>query len=281
MNFLLTTVKGYGLVQDGELSMIREADFYGLTWNDDDVFWSWNPAHIHNSVIESQQCGELSLLPVRGVHQILWAQDRLWITDTSRDRVVWWDGEQDGHFQLHHNDQADNLHLNSLWEWDGRVVVVVSGLSGQGGLAKSITGDLVIELGPHFYHNVYIENDFLYGCYKDKAQRSGLFRKRLVDGPVEELPFAPGSFARGIARNDEMFLVGCSESQPREQRFEGGSQVMVISDEFEIVDTIRLEDTGQIRDVRLLEGDLAHNGLSFPGGIEAVIDTIPDILEDS
>jgi len=267
MNFVITTVKGYGMVRDGKLVMERQADFYGLTWNEVDLFFSWNPTHVPGSVIESRQDGKLKLPPVHGVHQILWAQDRLWITDTAHDRVVWWDGEQTGIVQLHPNDEADNLHFNSLWEWDGRVMVLASGLTGSGGFIRSLTDDLVIDVGPHFYHNFYVEDDLLYGCFKDSAQRSGLFRRQLPDGPVEELLFGEGAFARGLARNESVFLAGCSESQPREQRFSGGSQVLVI-EEFEIMERIPLADTGQIRDVRLLESDRAHNGLPFPEKVE-------------
>jgi len=263
MKFLVTTVNGYGLVEDGKLTMAKRANFYGLTWNGDDVFWSWNPAHINISVIESRERGRLPL-DVRGVHQILWAQDRLWITDTAHDRVAWWDGDRTGFIQLHSNDQVDNLHLNSLWEWDGCMAVMASGLEDVG-FVRSLTDDWTYEIGPDLYHNFYVEDNVLYGCYKDKELQSGLFRKPLSDGPIEEFPFEPGSFARGLARDGDVFLVGCSESLPRDQRFDGGSQVLVVSNEFEVVDKIELKDTGQIRDIRLLEGDRAHNGMPFPG----------------
>ena len=256
-------MKGYGLVENGKLKMVKRANFYGLTWNEEDVFWSWNHPTIHKSVIESRERGILPL-EVRDVHQILWAQDRLWITCTAYDKVIWWQDGDTGFIQLHPNDAADNLHINSLWEWDGRVIAMISGLHNIGVLI-SLTDDWTFVIGPIFYHNFYIKGDTLYGCYKDKEGVSGLFRKSLVDGQIEELPFGSGAFARGLTHDGDVFLVGCSESLPRDQRFNGGSQVLMINDEFKIVDSVELQDTGQIRDVRLLEGDLAHNRLPFPG----------------
>jgi len=265
MDVLVTTVKGYGLVHEGKLVWRRHGiNFYGLTWSENDVFWSWNPADVHGSVIESQKHGVIKGLPdIWDVHQILWAQGRLWITDTAHDRIIWWDGGCYGVVNMHPNDKADNLHINSLWEWDGRVSALISGLNADG-YVKAINGSQTHRIGPAFYHNFYAENGVLYGCYKEKDNSSGVFRKRLSDGPMDELPFPPGSFARGLARGDGVFLVGCSESLPRDRRFEGGSKIVTVDDDFKIVDAVDLPDTGQIRDVRLPRGDRSHNGLPFP-----------------
>jgi len=281
--FLFTSARMLGYWDGRHQHELMPGNFYGLTWNEDRAWVSWERDHVHGSLIMALD-GELLDLPAMdNVHDILWAQGRLWITDTAHDRVVAVDGAQVERFPLAPGGH-DSLHLNSLWappralprvcegvrdgEWDERVCVLASGLAGTDAghpaTVLDLDGTALCEMRGLFCHNFYVEDGVLYGCYK-RDRESGVYRMALREPLYPALfPMGPNAFARGLARGDDLFLFGQSVSVERERRMDGHSTVVVADDDLEIVDQIQLRDTGQLRAVRLPDGDRAHNGLPFP-----------------
>lgn len=269
--FLFTSARMLGYWDGQRQHELMPGKFYGLTWDDETAWVSWQRPDVSGSLIMSLD-GELLDLPWMGnVHAILYARDRLWITDTAQDQVVsvhWLDSVdyEVETFPLRPG-RKDTLHLNSLWEWDRRVCVLESGLEGDGCPATiTCVGDgELFEIGHRlFCHNFYVEDGWLYGCYKQREE-SGVYRMSVITGEHELHPMGENAFMRGMARGDGRFLFGQSVSVERDRRADGHSQVVVMDDDLRVVERVQLRDTGQLHAVRLLDGDRAHNGLPFPG----------------
>ncbi|NIP85355.1 MAG: hypothetical protein GTO03_07255 [Planctomycetales bacterium] len=77
--------------------------------------------------------------------------------------------------------------------------------------------------------------------------------------------FAGGPYLRGLARTDR-FYVGVSRCGERAERHgpENDSAVLVLDDDLVEVGRIELQGTGQLCEVRALDGDRAHNRLPCP-----------------
>jgi len=262
VKFLFTCARGVGLWDGGVEWLVRGRNCYGLTWDEERVWYSCTGPHSSESFVEKLGGGRVPFPPMENVHAILWGGGRLWATDTGHDRVAWWDSGTFGS-ELMHRRARGFLHLNSLWAFgDGRVGVLSSGLNGRGGDVLFPEGGEPIHVGPKFYHDFCVVGGWLYGNYK-KDEASGMYRTK--GGKTRERPMPPGSFMRGLATDGETFLFGRSESKPRPERPQGDSRVVVTDAELNVREEIVLKDTGQVCALRLAEGDLAHNGLPFPG----------------
>jgi hypothetical protein len=268
VEFLLACGQGVGHWDGGALRWLRRGNCYGLTWSEDELFYTRNQKHDPRSVVESWNGEPVPLSPINA-HDILWAKSKLWVTDTGRDQVLWWDGEKVGEVAISPRGR-DTLHVNSLWEWDGEVVVLESGLSGahrgRGPKLRTLRAkQYLLEVGDLFCHNFVAVGDWLYGCWKEpEGIRSGMYRKALPDGPLDKVAMPPGSFMRGLATDGKVMLWGRSEERPRPERPDGPSSVVVTDLELKQLGEVYMEDTGQICTVRLLADDLAHNGLPLP-----------------
>ena len=269
--FLFTSARMLGYWDGRQQHQLMEGNFYGLTWNEEQAWVSWQRPHVNGTLIMGLDGEILDLPDLRNVHDILWVPgilSGLWITDTGHDRVVHthWAMKSTRALIFPLRPEAqDTLHLNSLWA-DPRIMVLESGLGGiKGGYPARISnlyGESVVDIGAMFCHNLYIEDGVLYGCYKQN-QESGFYRMPL-GGEPELFPISGNYFMRGLARGDGFFLFGRSVSVERDKRRDGDSAVLVTGDDLVISDIVNLKDTGQLGSVRLLDGDRAHNGLPFP-----------------
>ena len=71
-------------------------------------------------------------------------------------------------------------------------------------------------------------------------------------------------YFRGLARTKDRFYIGVSHFSPREKRVEGGSAILVMDSDLNQLGFVQLEGTGQLCEIRALEGDKAHNGTNCP-----------------
>jgi len=108
-------------------------------------------------------------------------------------------------------------------------------------------------------HNVYVENDRLYTLSPSAILEIGLSGGVEKHSPIE----AETSYWRGLARTEDYWYVGVSEMKPRNKRSEGNSRFMILDSDFQLLELVELEDTGQLCDIRALSGDRAHNGIDF------------------
>lgn len=266
MKFLFTSYKRLGYWDGEKQHTLKECNCYGLTWNEQDIFYSENVNTTMIRTLEGHDCGFEGL---DNTHQILWHRGKLYVTNTSQDRVISWDGK-------HHKEiafkpgRSDAYHINSLWCRGPCLYVLESGLTGSFPpvirvLENDEVVDSIILERNHLLHNIYIENDFLYGCYKTIEPMSGIYKTSLKTRKMEKKPMGSDAFMRGLARTSKYFYFGMSLSEPREKRGIGDSTVLIMYKNFKIKDEIVLKDTGALCDIRIIdEPDLAHNGIACP-----------------
>jgi len=271
---LITTFKKFVYWKEEEYEIIAKGNYYGLTWSDNCLYTSFNHPTEQISIIKSFD-KSFNLLPdmpskkLLGVHQIFFWLGKLFITNTSRDIIEIFDTEQfkySDHIAYIGNGEADNFHINSFW-CDGKAFYVC-----ESGFMQPLPAIQVLDLGGNstdrielpgvsHMHNVYIENDVLFSC-----EKYGLVIKELnsqktcvVDLRIDRKK----CFFRGFARTKDHFLVGESQELPREKRDFGDARVLILDNDLKLIDTIELVDTGQIHDIRVINGDLAHNGIDL------------------
>lgn len=259
--------------KEGKCEIIVEGNYYGVTWSNDYLYVSLNPPHEQISIIKvlDKSFNLLYDLPDKrllDVHQVFFWSGKLFITNTSIDRIEIFDTEQfkySGHIAQMGNGKADNFHLNSFW-CDGKLFYVCESGSNQPLPAIQMiepNGNLIgrFELpGVSHLHNVYIENDILFSC-----EKYGLVIKELNSRKtcVVDLRIDRKAFFRGFAKTKDHFFIGESQELPREKREFGDSRILILDNDMRIIDTIELVDTGQIQDIRIVSGDLAHNGIDL------------------
>lgn len=273
IDFLIATAKKLVYWKEGEYKTIARGNYYGLTWNDDCLYASFNHADKQISIIKvfDKSFNLLYDLPdkrLSSVHQIFFWLGKLFITNTSIDRIGIFDIEQfkySGHIAHMGNGEADNFHINSLW-CDGKAFYACESGWKQPLPAvqvMDIDGNLInrFELpGVSHMHNVYVENNILFSC-----EKYGLVVKELNSQKscVIDLRIDRKAFFRGLAKTKDYFFIGESQELPREKREFGDSRILILDNDLRLIDTIELVDTGQIQDIRVTKGDLAHNGVEF------------------
>ncbi len=257
----------------GKCEITAEGNYYGVTWSNNCLYASLNPPHEQISIIKvfDKSFNLLYDLPDKrllGVHQIFFWLGELFITNTSIDRIEIFDTEQfkySGHIAHMGNGEADNFHFNSFW-CDGKLFYVCESGSTQPLPAiqmLDLDSNLIdrFELpGVSHMHNVYVENDILFSC-----EKYGMVVKELSSRKtcVVDLRIDRKAFFRGLAKTKDYFFIGESQEFPRKKREFGDSRILILDNDLRLIDTIELVDTGQIQDIRVANGDLAHNGIDL------------------
>lgn len=270
-DLLITSMSGIVLYQDGKTHMVAHGTYYGLTWSKNYIYSSFNPQHRNVTEIEVFdtnffKVGQLNTEGLQGVHQIFFWDKELHVVNTSRDSVYVYAGDEVCHFNWT-GDKEDKHHINSLWI-DNSYIFAVEGMT------KHLKGVPSVQVLTHNYkrvkkhllpaalqlHNVYVENGTLYSLGKFGLVKKSLEEKRYQ--VIDLRQDLPNGFLRGFARSRDNFYIGESAILPRDERVYGDSDILVLDNEYRIIDTIKLKDTGQIHDIRIVNGpDLAHNGV--------------------
>ena len=208
-------------------------------------------------------------------HQILWWGGLLWMANAIPGQVLVWDGVGVKVLRWQREDGFP-LHPNSIW-CDGELVYVlehrgpkmpkwvrVLDMDFETVRSIKITGRMFKrKRGIHGVHNVYVENGMLY-----MLSPSGVMRLEMESGKSDFTVLnRVGSeeyYVRGLARTDR-FYIGLSEIREREERAEGGSFILVTDDDFNVTEMMRLEGTGALHEIRVVDGvDRAHNRIPCP-----------------
>lgn len=258
-------------------------NFYGITWNRDRIYVAegGHAGHSLYHVFDYELNWEGTLTIGSGIadpHQIYWWRGGLFIVSAKQDKIFLHVGTALHEVRGWKKKGEPTLHLNSIWS-DGNLFYVVEHRKRE--MPKRIrmldptlkpvgcielTREAFIKDRPHGIHNVYIEDDVLYTC-SPKA----FVRHDFSSGKSE--PIVPCSlmndahYVRGLARTKGKFFVGLSETKVRDKRGEGDSAVLVLDDDFKVLDTLVLKNTGGLNDIRAVDGpDLAHNGVECPYG---------------
>lgn len=248
-----------------------KAHYHGITWDDKSLYVSG--ALDFNYVIYVFNPASFQIIgtipgQLHEVHQILYANDKLYVVNTGKNRIEIWDGQQWSNVAFRHS-SCDIDHLNGIW-FDGHRFYVSEFRHKATGPSVirvcneelELLGD--IKIGPPI-HNVYHNGSF----YSLVSREAGLVEKTEDELINHRLPQLQGMLLRGLARSQDNWFVGASRWEThRDQRHVGDSIVAILDNDFAEVDRIEIKDGGPVCSIRLIEPmDLAHNGLRYPGWI--------------
>jgi len=255
---------------DGQERLILNkcSPFYGLTWSEEYLFVGarcWGATGHDNLFIYDRdfELLEQQSLPTSNqqIHQLLYRNGLVYILDTPFDKVLAWNPvTQEGEIvvDMGGDDPQDIYHFNSIW-WHNNEFFVV-GLYGD---LWAYDEDWNMQGHRSFdfqMHNVYREDGKL---FLGASDRESLM---VEDGDGQRFIsltdyVGDHCYARGIARGKYLY-VGAALLRNREERNDGHSYIIAFDGE-EPVQTIRMEGTGGMHDVRVLGLDKAHNDIPW------------------
>jgi len=280
---VVSTYQSLMLLQDGQQYIMDAGNgpYFGLTWSRWYLFAGarrWATAdteaiQIYNRRLQLVETYELPR--VNQLHQIYWRQGQLYLTDTSRDRVMRTDlkGSIFTAYQAEletalKEGDADRRHINGLWcdndlfyisELHGSIKVFTPGW-------KLMN---VFDL-PYELHSVYLEGAHMYTC---ASNQEAVLELNLANdkmefhnvgghmGIMQDAGDLHQAYTRGMARTHDRWYIGASAiKNEREARSRGDSAILAFDNDWQFVESIRLPDTGQLMDVRVLGCDRAHGG---------------------
>lgn len=263
MKFLAGTTNGLYL----GTKKIKGGWIYGITWDEKSRLYLGSnrlgAGGVDQWTSDFRNVIEIGR-PIHDIHQILWRDGMLYVTNTAENTLdIFGKEEIERHSWA---EQDDDIHLNSVWVDNGLIWVVEHRRGVMPARIRAFDEDWNLVRTEKFFklptdcnwglHNIYVENDILY------TLSTTLFLMRnLETGKESRIEF--GGYLRGLARGDNFWLVGKSRLAKRQNRNSGNGSVLVLDNKFEIVDEIMLPDCGQVQEVRLLNGDRAHNDLAW------------------
>jgi len=280
MKMLLGTNNALVLWDDGVERVLHEnaGVYYGITWSPERLYVIARGRNHRMLVYDSERQLEkpppLDLGPpgYSGPHQIYWYEGRLYVTNTTLNRIEVWDElvGAGAEIRFECRVERDVDHINSIWrDPETSLFYVVEHRSKQirvmnaiGHVKRTISlAGRYLEAG---IHNVFVKDLVLYTlCAK------GIVLHDFVDGHTQLVKVDGAGYLRGLAVTSDMFLVGDSEFQPRDQRYQGVSKVHVLDCRLNKIDEICLSPKfGQLLEIRVLAEDLAHNGEKAPGWLQ-------------
>lgn len=277
----VSTYQGFDLIDGRNRYRICDGVHYGITWSPEEIYVSYNLPHEPGTLIKRYNAdlthfNWMGFSDLSNVHQILWYDGLLYVTDTAHDRLAVWDGEQFSErcWETGKPAHLDHIHLNSIWI-DGQTIYVcehgyklppprIRIFNRQFRELACVEMDVQCP-GDLNAHNVYVAGDYMYVCrheHIDVRNRDGVLQDRIF--PLGH-SIDPGCILRGLARVDGTFYIGASAYAAREDRHLGDSKVLILDDDLILRDEIVLEDSGQIYEVRVTDvPDYAHNMVPCP-----------------
>lgn len=278
-DFLVTTNKGLFLVREGKPTHILEGDLYGLTWNAKNIFLANYEAKVltweNEKTIKNMEKVPFNFR-MDDIHQILWWHGSLYVVHTAYNRIdVWENEERVFSYQWHPfktKGEQSAQHINSIWcnhsnfyiveHNRGKVPVCVRVFDLKFKEVNCYLFNNIQTIHNNGLHNVYIENDILY-----TLSVNNLIMRNLNTQQDEVLDIRSHNdigYLRGFARDNNYFYIGESRVSLKEDRRTGNSNIIILNNNYKIVSTIELKNSGQLNDIRLLKNDFAHNSIECP-----------------
>lgn len=278
-SLLVSTVNGLFLIEDGQYQKILNGHLYGITWDKIQIYLSSHTKpeiSIWTGEADFYNCSKV-LFPHRmdDSHQLLWIDNKLYVAHTGHNRIDVWDGKEAYIYQwldtVQNGKQAPD-HINSIWFYDNKFYVCEHRYGAEPARIRVLNQQFQILKTFDFYnldhshssgiHNVYIEDDILY-----TLAVNCLIKQNLINNQIEAIEIRQSKdigYLRGFARNKDAFFIGESRVSIREDRRKNNAIILILDDNLQLIDTIELQDSGDCHDIRLLDNDKAHNGLSCP-----------------
>lgn len=282
---LISTYAGVVLWEDGDWRFLRRRPlddfnfcFYGITWDDAGRIYvaeSGIPYGRRGRVgmydARFKYLGEIAALDdLVTPHQILWWGGALYVANSGRNRLDVYDTADHAADTVEWLEATGDVdHVNSVW-CNGHYFWVVEHRRKQ--QPKRLREfdlrwrlvDTVEIPGVEGLHNVCVMGSALVTLAHDTILKV-TWDKDGEPVAVRVANFKVNGYLRGLARTSSRWYVGMSQVRRRGERGKGPCQFHVLDREFGLIETVQLEDTGGVTEIRVVdEPDFCHNGVMCP-----------------
>lgn len=275
--YLLVTTTRAVWVLDLASGLARLVDegrgvYYGISFSDDRLFVACRRAAVgadRDRQANVVLCFDKALrpagvlvppMPIRDVHQILYAAGTLFICSTYDDTVIRHEpatGRWEAWQPFGPSAAQDQHHINSVAIHDGDILL--AGNRPHGWHARfAPDGRLLARqaLGAGT-HNVWVEDGEVQVCSSDEGAVQGA-------GEAKQPVVAQG-WLRGVAKGRTTRYFGVSQNLVRGVRDRSDCMILALEPGGAVVRTFAFLDFGMLHDLRVLgRSDDSHNGVSFP-----------------
>lgn len=295
---LLVTTTRAAWVLDLETGLARLIDegrgvYYGISFSTDQLFIACRQAAVgsdRDSQANVVLCFDHDLqpigvlhppIPVRDVHQILYAAGTLFICSTYDDAVLSYDPVS-GHWQAWHpfgpGPGQDRHHINSV-AVDGDDILLAGnrphGWFARFGPDRRLVTHQPLGAGTH---NVWVEDGEIYVCSSDEGA------VRAAGGASR--PIVARGWLRGIAKGHRTRYFGVSQNLVRGVRDRSDCMILEVDPDGSILRRFAFHDFGMLHDLRVLgTPDDTHNRLALHvsddalAALTATCQTSPDPID--
>lgn len=285
---LLITTRAKCFCLDNNTALfLGYGDYYGATWTQDSLYLSVDKCGkilkkslktLNTELIDTPNSG--------GVHQILYRNGILAIVDTEMV-CVWFIREKD--MKVMHQfvlpppstkrRPSYYLHPNSIFYDAGFWYILNSSSGFEDGFYSQLyvlddTYNFIktinLRLNDGLLHNIFISGEQMYSTYISMSNKTaGGFVVFDLKNQTEQIYDIRHNKTNGLmvglaVSKDHIFLgEGVRREDLVEERRKDDSYILILDRSFNKIKTVWLKNAGQIRDIRLFEGDLAHNGIQL------------------
>ena len=274
---------------DGEIRTIHEGcgPYYGVTWDDKHYYLAarcWGRSGEEVIYVLDKDLELLYQYDVltdteyggHDLHQILYWDGWVYITDARYDRVLAWDRDRTHKAEVVYTDGPEvsyYCHINSLWT-DGEDFLVTEAkkerlhcmsIKRAEGVWQTESKSIV-DIGS-WCHNGFRHGDMVHAIRSGPGHHE-LFSRNLKDGTTtfQEIDLVPNPYMTGIAHTSDRWFFGAAAILGYTGRVEGEALIGVFDSSVNKLGTIDTEMRGQVHDIRVMnEIDHAHHGMLAPG----------------
>lgn len=279
MRILVSTPLHLLLLQDGIAGYIQSGkqeegngNYQGITWNANALFVTSSQDYQYIVRVFNRNLHQAAIMQpgdLHQPHQALWADGKLWVCNTGKNRLECWDPASGWRWFSFNPSPCDIDHVNGIW-FDGTRFWVTEfrHRPEKPSVVRLCDSEMQLEetmtVGPPI-HNVYIESNRMFNLVS--RQFKGILETDLATGKTTRHHVAgeANNLVRGLARTRDRWLVGLSRWEPeRGDRHKGDAVVVFLDNAFQEVDRWTVPDAGPVCEVRVIsEPDLAHNGIEW------------------
>lgn len=262
MNILATTNHAFLAIDidTGNAKVIDRAHglYYGIAYSNQAIYVAARNSQSTTKETKAQEDGSILVydfdlqlkdeirapFPLRDLHQIVYYDQKLWMTCSYDDWIAIYDGERWERWQpcTVAAGTPDQKHFNSLY-FDAEHVYVLAHNYGPSQIYRCRLSDRQIEqviaLGT-VAHNIWQQDGAIYTC----SSGSGTIES--TNGFRLEV----GSFPRGVVVTDDRIIIGISEAKQRDQRIYTTSSIRVFDRRWKQISEIQLPKEGLLLDLR-------------------------------
>ncbi|KKM88873.1 hypothetical protein LCGC14_1254380 [marine sediment metagenome] len=280
-SFIVAGYRSIALVHNNKCNIIIEDNdvcYYGITWDSNYIYFGHrNKQYLDIGIVSVMDSDYNVIDQVPGnfpdLHQILYANDKLYITVTIHNSIAVFDGRETT-TKNWTSTIRDLNHINSIW-FDGKYFWVcyhnkvssdkIFHNSQIVKMDKELTAPIEFFEFCKDIHNVYMDGEWMYTC--DSASN----RLYALNIHTKEQKFVDiGMWIRGLAVTDDHIIVGGSIiGKNDEERQKGDAKIYLLDrDTLKVLDIKLFKDVGAVYEIRIVnEHDYAHNGIKFPGAL--------------